>query len=335
MNPKDSARAGAPRSAARRIAAALALAACAAGAAWAQAYPARPIKLVVAFTPGGTTDIIARVLAEAAGQRLGQQIIVENRPGAGGNLGTEAVARAAPDGYTLSLCTIGTCAMNAAIYPSMPYDVERDFAPVVLVGSVANVLAVNASVPAKTVKELVALAKSKPGALTYGSTGYGSSPHFAGELLKAMAGVEMTHVTYKGSAPAIIDLRGGQIDVFFDNAPSILPHVKAGAVRALATTGAKRSKQLPDVPTMQEAGFPGFVIQPWWGVLVPAKTPAAIVAKLNQAFNEALREPAVIKRFEEVGLDIAGGTPAQLHALIQSESARWGKLARSRNIKAE
>ena len=294
-----------------------------------------PIKLVVAFTPGGTTDIIARVLAEAAGKRLGQQIIVENRPGAGGNIGTEAVARAAPDGYTLSLCTIGTCAMNAAIYPSMPYDVERDFTPVVLVGSVSNVLTVNPSVPAKTVKELVALAKSKPGALTYGSTGYGSSPHFAGELLKAMAGAEMTHVTYKGSAPAIIDLRGGQIDVFFDNAPSILPHVKAGAVRALATTGAKRSKQLPDVPTMQEAGFAGFVIQPWWGVLVPAKTPPAIVAKLNQAFNEALRDPAVIKRFEEVDLDIAGGTPEQLHALIESESAKWGKLARSRNIKAE
>ena len=321
------------------LAAVLALATWVLGAwapgAWAQGYPTHPIKLVVAFTPGGTTDIIARVLAEAAGKRLGQQIIVENRPGAGGNIGTEAVARAAPDGYTLSLCTIGTCAMNAAIYPSMPYDVERDFTPVVLVGSVSNVLTVNPSVPAKTVKELVTLAKSKPGALTYGSTGYGSSPHFAGELLKAMAGAEMTHVTYKGSAPAIIDLRGGQIDVFFDNAPSILPHVKAGAVRALATTGAKRSKQLPDIPTMQEAGFAGFVIQPWWGVLVPAKTPPAIVAKLNQAFNEALDDPSVIKRFEEVGLDIAGGTPEQLHALIESESAKWGKLARSRNIKAE
>lgn len=334
MNPRCSARASRARSAARWIAVALALATCPLDA-WAQGYPARLIKLVVAFPPGGTTDIIARVLAEAVGKRLGQQIIVENRPGAGGNLGTEAVARAAPDGYTLSLCTIGTCAMNAAIYASMPYDVERDFIPVVLVGSVSNVLTVNPSVPAKTVKELVALAKSKPGALTYGSTGYGSSPHFAGELLKAMAGVEMTHVTYKGSAPAIIDLRGGQIDVFFDNAPSILPHVKAGAVRALATTGAKRSKQLPDVPTMQEAGFPGFVIQPWWAVLVPAKTPPAIVAKLNQAFNEALRDPAVIKRFEEVDLDPAGGTPDQLHALIRSESAKWGKLARSRNIKAD
>ena len=321
------------RSAARWLAALFALAVCA--TAWAQTYPTRPIKLVVAFTPGGTTDIIARVLAEAAGGRLGQQIIVENRPGAGGNLGTEAVARAAPDGYTLTLCTIGTCAMNAAIYPSMPYDVERDFAPVVLAASVSNVLTVNPAVPAQTVKELVALAKNKPGTLTYGSTGYGSSPHFAGELLKAQAGVEITHVTYKGSAPAIIDLRGGQIDVFFDNAPSILPHIKAGAVRALATTGAKRSKQLPNVPTMQEAGYPGFVIQPWWGVLAPAKTPPAIVAKLNEAFNGALRDPSVIKRFEEVDLDPAGGTPDQLHALIVSETAKWGKLARSRNIKAD
>ena len=321
------------RGAARWLAGLFALAVCA--TAWAQSYPTRPIKLIVAFTPGGTTDIVARVLAEAAGARLGQQIIVENRPGAGGNLGTEAVARAAPDGYTLSLCTIGTCAMNAAIYPSMPYDVERDFAPVVLAGSVSNVLTVNPAVPAQTVKELVALAKNKPGMLTYGSTGYGSSPHFAGELLKAQAGVEITHVTYKGSAPAIIDLRGGQIDVFFDNAPSILPHVKAGAVRALATTGAKRSKQLPNIPTMQEAGFPGFVIQPWWGVLAPAKTPPAIVAKLNEAFNGALRDPAVIKRFEEVDLDPAGGTPDQLHALIVSETAKWGKLARSRNIKAD
>jgi tripartite-type tricarboxylate transporter receptor subunit TctC len=301
----------------------------------AQGYPDRPIKLVVAFTPGGTTDIIARVLAEAAGKRLGQQIIVENRPGAGGNIGTEAVARAAPDGYTLSLCTIGTCAMNAAIYPSMPYEVERDFAPVVLVGSVSNVLTVHPSVPAKNVKELVALARSKPDSLTYGSTGYGSSPHFAGELLKAMADVEITHVTYKGSAPAIIDLRGGQIDLFFDNSPSILPHVKAGAVRALATTGAQRSKKLPDLPTMQEAGFPGFVIQPWWGVLVPAGTPPAVIARLNRVINEALRDPTVIRRFDEIDLEIEGGTPERLRGLIRSESAKWSKLARSRNIKAE
>jgi tripartite-type tricarboxylate transporter receptor subunit TctC len=329
--------AGTPRRLTCLAVAGIALLACALSilTAAAQSYPVRPIKLVVAFPPGGTTDIIARVVAEAAGKRLGQQVIVENRPGAGGNLGTEMVARAAADGYTLSLCTIGTCAMNAAIYPSMPYNLERDFAPVVLIGSVTNVLTVRPSVPAKNVQELVALAKAQPDSLTYGSTGYGSSPHFSGELLKAMAHVQITHVPYKGSAPAIIDLRGGQIDMFFDNAPSILPHVKASALRALATTGAKRSQKLPDVPTMQEAGFAGFVIQPWWGVIVPVKTPAAIVARLNSAINEALKDPAVIKRFDEIDVDIAGGTPEQFRTFIQSESVKWGKLARDRNIKAE
>jgi tripartite-type tricarboxylate transporter receptor subunit TctC len=304
------------------------------GNTWA-AYPDRPIKLVVAFPAGGTTDIVARVLAEYAGRRLGQQMIVENRPGAGGNIGTELVARAAPDGYTLSLCTIGTCAINSRVYPKLSYDIVRDFAPVVLGGHVVNVLAVHPAVAAKTVRELVALAKAKPNALTYASSGYGGSPHLSAELLKDITNVEITHVPYKGSAPAIVDLRGGQVDMFFDNAPSILPHVKAGALRALATTGTRRHKALPDVPTMVEAGFPGFVIQPWWGVIAPAKTPKAVIDTLNRAFNEALKDPAVIKRFDEVGLEIAGGTPEQLAATIQSETARWGKLVRERNIRAQ
>jgi tripartite-type tricarboxylate transporter receptor subunit TctC len=299
------------------------------------AYPDRPIKLVVAFPAGGTTDIVARVLAEHAGRRLGQQMIVENRPGAGGNIGTELVARAAPDGYTLSLCTIGTCAINSSVYPKLSYDVVRDFAPIVLGAQVVNVLAVHPAVPARTVRELVALAKAKPNTLTYASSGYGGSPHLSAELLKDMAGVEITHVPYKGSAPAIVDLRGGQVDMFFDNAPSILPHVKAGALRALATTGTRRHKALPDVPTMVEAGFPGFVIQPWWGVISPAKTPKAVIATLNRVFNDALKDPAVVKRFDEVGLEIAGGTPEQLAATIQSETARWGKLVRERNIRAQ
>ncbi len=301
----------------------------------AQAYPSRPIKLVVPVTPGGTTDLIARVLAESAGKRLGQQIIVENRAGAGGNVGTEAVAKSPADGYTLALCTIGTCAINLSIYDKPGYDIEKDFVPVILVGKVVNVLVVNPNVPAKTVKELVALAKSKPDKLTYGSSGYGSSPHLAGELLKSMAAVEITHVPYKGSAPAIIDLRGGQIDLFFDNAPSILPQVKANAVRALATTGTKRSPLLPDVPTMQEAGFSGFVIEPWWGVVAPVKTPAAVVAKLNQAFNEALKDATVLKRFSESGVEGIGGTPERLAAQIKVELPRWGKLVKERNIKAE
>lgn len=312
-----------------------ALALAAAMPASAQNYPDRPIRLVVAFPAGGTTDIVARILAEYAGRSLGQQMIVENRPGAGGNIGTELVARAAPDGYTLSLCTIGTCAINLSIYPDTGYDLERDFAPVSLVGEVVNVLAINPKVPARSVKELVALARAKPGSLTYGSSGYGSSPHLSGELLKSMAGVDIIHVPYKGSAPAITDLRGGQIQMFFDNAPSILPHVKSGALRALATTGAKRAKVLPDVPTMEEAGFPGFVVAPWWGVLAPARTPAPVVARLTQAFGRVLADPAVIKRFEELGLDVLGGAPQRLGDKIRSETAKWGKLVRERNIKAD
>jgi tripartite-type tricarboxylate transporter receptor subunit TctC len=302
---------------------------------WAQTYPNRPIRLVAPFPAGGTTDITGRIVAEHVSRRLGQQMIVENRPGAGGNTGTELVKRAAPDGYTLSLCTIGTGAINSSIYADTGYDVQKDFVPVVMIGSVVNVLAVNPRVPANSVQDLVRLAKAKPDSLTYGSTGYGSSPHLSGELLKDMAGVEITHVPYKGSAPAIVDLRGGQIDLFFDNAPSILPHVKPGPLRALATTGAKRSKLLPDVPTMQEAGFPGFVIEPWWGVLAPAKTPPAIVARLNQVINEVLKDPAVVRRFEEVGLDIWGGPPERMANLMRTETAKWGKLVRDRGIKAE
>jgi tripartite-type tricarboxylate transporter receptor subunit TctC len=301
----------------------------------AQSYPDRPIRLVVPFPAGGTTDIVARVVSEHVSRRLGQQMIVENRPGAGGNTGTELVKRAAPDGYTLSLCTIGTCAINSSIYPSTGYDVQKDFVPVVVIGGVVNVLAVNPQVPARTVQELVRLAKSKPDALTYASSGYGGSPHLCGELLKHRAGVEITHVPYKGSAPAIVDLRGGQVDMFFDNSPSILPHVRNGPLRALATTGSVRSKALPNVPTMEEAGFPGFVIEPWWGVLAPARTPPAIVARLNRAINEILKDPAVVRRFAEVDLNIWGGPPERLGNLIKNETARWGKLVRERNIRAE
>ncbi|HWH47646.1 MAG TPA: tripartite tricarboxylate transporter substrate-binding protein, partial [Burkholderiales bacterium] len=203
-----------------------------------QDYPARPVNLIVPFPPGGSSDLIARVVSERAGRALGQQIVIENRPGAGGNIGTEAAARATADGYTLVQCTIGTCAMNLAIYRNLPYDLERDFAPIVLFGSLANVLAVNPAVRANNVAELVALAKRQAGKLTFGSSGYGSSPHLSGELFKQAAGIDILHVPYRGSAPAITDLRGGQIDMFFDNTPSILPHIKAGALRALAVTSA-------------------------------------------------------------------------------------------------
>ncbi len=313
---------------------AIVLTACAATG-QAQQYPDRPIKLVVPFPAGGTTDIIGRIVAEHASRRLGQQVIVENRPGAGGNIGTEVVRRAAADGYTLSLCTIGTCAINGSIYAKTGYDPAKDFVPVVLIGGVTNVLVVNPHVPARTVKELMTLARAKPGGLTYGSSGFGGSPHLAGELLKAIAKVDITHVPYKGSAPTIVDLRGGQLDLFFDNTPSILPHVKAGALRALATTGKKRSKALPDVPTMEESGFPGFVIEPWWGVLAPAKTPPAVVNMLNRAINEVLDDPTVLKRFEEIDLAVWGGSPQRMAELMRSETLKWGALVRERGIKAE
>ncbi len=301
----------------------------------AQDYPNRPIKLVVPFPAGGTTDIVGRIVAEHASRRLGQQMIVENRPGAGGNIGTELVKRAAPDGYTLSLCTIGTCAINGSIYARTGFDLERDFVPVALIGGVVNVLVVNTAVSARTVRELVALARAKPGELTYGSSGFGGSPHLAAELLKSMAKVEITHVPYKGSAPTIVDLRGGQIDMFFDNTPSILPHVKAGALRALATTGARRAASLPDVPTMEESGFPGFVIEPWWGVLAPAGTPAAVVNALNRTIADLLKDPAVLARFAQIDLAPWGGSPQRMRQLMRSETAKWGELVRARGIKAE
>ncbi len=300
-----------------------------------QAYPARPVNLIVPFPAGGSSDLIARVVSGRAGHALGQQIVIENRPGAGGNVGTEAAVRAAPDGYTLIQCTIGTCAINLAIYRDLPYDLERDFAPIVLFGSLSNVLTVNPAVKANSVAELVALARKQSGRMTYGSSGYGSSPHLSGELFKQAAGVDILHVPYRGSAPAITDLRGGQIDMFFDNTPSILPHIKAGALRALAVTGAQRSDQLPDVPTMQEAGFKDFVIAPWFGVMAQKKTPARIIERLNKAFNEALSDPAVLSQFADMGVKAAGGTPEEFRDHIRAETRRWGELVSERGIRAE
>lgn len=298
-------------------------------------YPEKTIRLVLGFTAAGATDLIARTLAEHAGRRLGQQIIVDNRPGAGGNLGTELVARAPADGYTLTLCTIGTCALNAHIYPKLGYNIELDFVPVILTGSVSNILTVNNGLPVRSVKDLIALAQTRPGGLTYASSGVGTSPHLNAELLKDMANIDSVHVPYKGSAPAIIDLRGGQVDFFFDNAPSILPHIKSGAVRPLAVTGPKRLRELPHIPTMEEAGFPGFVLTAWWGVLAPAKTPPAIVVQLNKAMNEALHDPAVQARLSSQAFEVIGGTPQRLADHIRAESARWGKLIKSRGITTE
>ncbi|MEQ1879943.1 MAG: tripartite tricarboxylate transporter substrate binding protein [Burkholderiales bacterium] len=298
-------------------------------------YPARPVNLIVPFPAGGSSDMIARVISERAARALGQPIVVENRPGAGGNVGTEAAAHAAPDGYTLVQCTIGTCAINLAIYKNVGYDLDRDFQPIVLFASISNILAVHPSVPARSVADLIAHAKKNPGKLSFGSSGYGSSPHLSGELLKIASGTDILHIPYRGSAPAITDLRGGQIDMFFDNSPSILPHIKSGDLRALAVTGTRRLVSLPDIPTMEEAGYPGFVITPWFGLMTQKKTPAAVVEKLNYAFGEALTDIELLKRLATMEVTPGGGTPAEFAAFIDAERNRWGDLVKARGIQAE
>lgn len=315
--------------------AALLLAALLPATAHAQGWPAKPIRLVVPFPPGGTPDILSRLLGQRAAHRLGQPVVVDNRPGAGGNVAMEIVARSAPDGYTVVMGTIGTCALNPSLYANLPFSVQRDFAPVMLVGSIANLLAVHPSVPATSVKELVALAKARPGTLTYASSGFGSSLHVAGELFRGAATVDLVHVPYKGSQPALMDLVAGQVNLIFDNMPSVLPMVQAGKVRPLAVTGAKRSRLFPGLPTMAEAGYPEAGIAPWYGLLAPARVPEPVLAKLNAAFNEALRDPAVQKRLAEIDLEPAGGSGAQFGALIAAETDKWGRVIREKGIRAE
>lgn len=304
-------------------------------AANAQNFPTKPVRIIVPFPPGGTPDTLSRVLGNRASQLLKQQVIVENRPGAGGNVAMELVARAAPDGYTLIMGTIGTCALNPHLYQSIGFNVERDFAPVMLVGSISNLLAVHPSVPVNSVKELVAAARAKPGDLTYGSSGFGSSLHLSMELFKTAAGIDIRHVPYKGSALAVTALVGGEVNMMFDNIPSILTNAQAGKVRPIAVTGPKRSRLFPNVPTMQEAGYGTVVVTPWFGLLAPAKTPPALVERLNAVFNEAMRDETVRKRFAEIDLEPGNGPAADYGKLIRAESDKWGKLIRDKNIKAE
>lgn len=306
-----------------------------AGAAQAQNFPEHAVKIVVPFTPGGSTDIIARIMAAGAAELLGQPVVIENVPGAGGNVGTARVAKSTPDGYTLSQCTIGTCAINSSLYANPGYDLQKDFVPVFLIGGVMNVFTVNNNFPAKTMQDMVAWAKANPGKLTYGSSGVGASNHLTPEWLSFLTGISMVHVPYKGSAPAIIDLIGGQIMMFNDNEPSILPQIKSGKIRALAVTGPQRSAALPDVPTMEEAGFKGFVVEPWWGFLAPRGTPKAVVDKLNAAFNTAMQNPGIRSRLEETSLRPIGGPPERLGDQIRSETERWAKVIKANSIKAE
>ncbi|GAB3771167.1 tripartite tricarboxylate transporter substrate binding protein [Ramlibacter monticola] len=301
----------------------------------AQAYPNKPITIVVPFAAGGTTDILARVVGQALTKELGQPVIIDNRAGAGGNIGGALAAKAAPDGYTLFMGTVGTHAINQSLYKKMPFDPIKDFVPLTRVAMVPNLLVANPGKPYKNVKELIAYAKANPGKVNFGSSGSGSSIHLSGELFNAMAKVDMVHVPYKGSAPAVSDLIGGQIDVMFDNMPSAIQHVRAGKLRALAVTTAKRSPELPDVPTIAEAGVPGYEATSWFGMFAPAGTPAPVLAKLNGALVKVLAEPEVKKKLAEQGAEPYGEKPEQFAEFIRKETAKWSKVVKDSGATAD
>ncbi|ONG53240.1 Tat pathway signal protein [Pseudoroseomonas deserti] len=296
--------------------------------------PERPVRIVVPFAPGGTSDIVARLLAQGAQAHLPAGAVVENKPGAAGNIGTAEVARAQPDGTTLVQCTIGTCAANPALYRNPGYDLDRSFLPVILTGAVRNVMAVRPGLPARDLAGVIELAK-KPDGLSFGSSGVGASNHLTPELLRGRLGLTWVHVPYRGSGPAITDLVGGRIDVFFDNLPSILPHIRSGAVRAVAAVSEQRIPELPEVPTFAEAGIPGIVIDSWFGFMAPSGTPPATIARLNAAFNKALEDPVIRRRLEEAAVVPLGGSPERMAEHIRRESARWGEVIRANNISGE
>jgi tripartite-type tricarboxylate transporter receptor subunit TctC len=298
-------------------------------------WPSRPIRWVVPFPPGGAMDAIARSLGEKAGKSLGQSIVVDNRPGAGGNIGADIVAKSPGDGYTLMITSIGM-ATNKYLYKQLSYDPVRDFAPVSLIAVVPNVLVTNSTQPnAKTVSDVIAAAKAQPGKLTYASAGNGTSIHLAGEMFTAMAGIDMLHIPYKGSGPAVTDLLGGQVNYMFDSITSAKPHIDAGKLRAIAVTTAKRSSTLPNVPTVAQSGLPGYEVSPWFAVFMPASTPKPIVAKMNAVLLEAMNSPDVKKKFETIGAEPIGSTPDQLATHLNSEMARWGKLIAERKISGD
>jgi len=301
----------------------------------AQTYPTHAIKLVVPFPAGGTTDILARDVAKRLTETLGQSVVVDNRPGAGGNIGADLVAKSAPDGYTLLMGTVGTHAINPSLYAKMPYDHVKDFAPVVLVAGVPNVLVVNPSLPVNSVADLIKLAKAKPGTINFASSGNGTSIHLSGELFKTMTGVDMTHVPYKGSAPALADLIGGQVQVMFDNLPSSLPQIKGGKLRAIAVTSTKRAPALPDVPTVAESGLPGFEASSWFGILAPAGTPAPIIARINGEVNKWLQSPEGKQQLATQGAEAAGGPPEQFSAHIRTETDKWAKVVKASGAKVD
>lgn len=297
-------------------------------------YPNRPVRIVVPSSPGGGTDISARVIAEHLGRAFKGQFFVENRPGAGQSIGIEVAARSEPDGYTL-LMAASTLALNPIMYKNIRYDPVKDFAPVSQVASIPNVVLVHPSVPARTLKELIALAKSKPGELTYASAGLGTSPHMGMELLKHMAGIDIQHIPFRGSGPAVTDTISGRINITLASTLQAKPFVEGGQLRALAVTGARRSEALPDVPTVAEAGVPGYEALQWYGLLLPAGTPAEIVGRLHEETAKALNAPDVKKRLADDGAESVGTTPAEFAKFIKDEIEKWSNVARVANIKPE
>ena len=312
----------------------LALAAFAAMHALAQPYPSKPIRIVVPYPPGGFNDTLGRTLADKMQKDWGQTVVVENRPGANTVIGTDYVAKAPGDGYTL-LVVAFPFAVTPSLIRDMPYDTLRDFQPIVLAATSPNMLVVNPDVPIHSVQELIASAKAKPRSLSYASTGNGSSNHISMELFKTMAGVDIVHIPYKGSAPAVTDLLGGQVQVMFDNVPNVLQHVKAGKLRALAVTSGKRTPLAPDVPTVAEAGVPGYDLSVWFGVVAPAATPRDIVQKLNAECLKILAMPEVRERFLAQGVEPVGSTPEQFGEHIRAQMAKWAKVVQDAGVKAE
>jgi tripartite-type tricarboxylate transporter receptor subunit TctC len=298
-------------------------------------YPTRPVTLVVAFTPGGASDVLARILARKLEQILGQPFVIENRPGAGGNVAAEAVAHAAPDGYTLFNGNNATLATNAALYKNINFDAEKDFVPIGLIGAQANILVVNPELPVRSMDELIALAKAKPGQLNFASSGHGLAAHLAGELFKTEAKIDLVHVPYKGAAPALQDVIAGHVQMMFATASSVVPHIRDGRLRPLAVTTLKRSMVLPDIPTIDELGLKGFDATTWHGLVAPARTPREIVTTLNRALVATLDDPVVKKSLADLGVDIIGGTPEEFAAYIKSEIPKWTAIVKASGAKLD
>jgi tripartite-type tricarboxylate transporter receptor subunit TctC len=306
-----------------------------ANAAIAQPFPSKPTKMIVPYPPGGSADILARAIGAKVGEGLGQPVVIDNRPGAGTIIGTEATAKSAPDGYTFMLGTVSSHAINPALNPKLPFDPVKDFTPLSLVASIPFAMIVHPSVPARSVQEFIALAKARPGQINYSSAGNGTSNHLAGELLKSMAGIDLVHVPYKGSAPALNDLVAGQVSLMFDLVLTAAPHIKSGAARGLAVTGAQRSPVLPSLPTVAESGLPGYEVSAWFGIFAPAGLPQPVAQRLNAEFVKVMREPDLKQRLAGLGADALTSTPEEFSSYLRSEIDKWAKVVKASGMKVD